>query len=150
MPKGTQVSLQYLGQGDTSKLPTATTVAAEGKKLEDALPKKPEAAKEAPAKAAPAKAAPAKGKGGKKTAEVQGGAFYMAEVPNHGVVAGANQLLVAIAHPDCRHSGGEPVVTGSPGVFVGREQSPLAGEGDETADSLTIKKGTGTPTVIVV
>jgi hypothetical protein len=152
VPTGSKVSLQYLGQGDTSKLPTAASVKSDGEKLEAAWNKSPEkAAQDAEAKKKAeekAKAAP-KGKG-KKTAQVQGGAYYMAEVPNHGVVAGRNQLLVAIAHPDCKHSGGQPVVTGSPGVFVGREISPIAGEGDETADELAIKKGTGAPSVIVV
>ncbi len=140
VPDGATVSLQYLGEGDVSKLPTPESLAADGKRLEDAYKAK---------KAAPAKAPPAKGKGGKKTAQVQGGAYYMATVPNHGVVSGRNQLLVAVAHPDCRHSGDQAVVTGSAGVFVGREQSPLAREGDETADALTIKKGTGDQTVIV-
>src|SRR5215468_6967158 len=63
----------------------------------------------------------------------QAAAFTLDNAPDHGVVAGPNQLLVAVAHPSCLHSGGQPVVSGSSSIFVGPEQAPLAGHGDRTA-----------------
>lgn len=136
------VSLEYLGMGDLSSMPTAATVARDGAKLE----------KELEAERAKKKdAAPKKPPGKKKTADAQkqGGAYYLAEVSDHGVMAGVNQLLVAVADPTCLHSGGEAVVTGSRGIFVGKAKSPLAGEGDKTNDALAIKKGTGDQTIIM-
>lgn len=136
------VSLEYLGQGDLSSMPTAATVARDGAKLEKALEDERAKAKDA---------APKKPPGKRRTADAQkqGGKFYLAEVKDHGVFAGQNQLLVAIADPTCLHSGGAAVATGSNGIFVGTTKSPLAGEGDKTTDALAIKKGTGDPTIIM-
>jgi hypothetical protein len=73
-------------------------------------------------------------KGEQASAQTQGGAFYLAQVEDHRVRAGKDELLVAVANPSCLHSGGQPVCTGSGSIFVGPSKSPLAGEGDETRD----------------
>lgn len=139
--KPPKVDLQYLGMGDKSKLPTADSIKKDGERLEKELAdKKAEQEKKKP---------DPKGKGKHADAQKQGGAFYLAEVLDHGVVAGENKLLVAVAHPSCLHSGGKPVCTGSNGIFVGVEQSPLAGEDDKTEDDYYIKKGTGDQTILM-
>src|SRR5690606_19778807 len=136
--KGKQptVSLQYLGKGDTSKLPTAESIQKDGAALEQKLAqKKAEEAEKAKQKA--------KGKGKQASAQQQGGGFFLADVFGHGVVAGEDQLLVAAADPSGVHSGGQAVCTGSPRIFIGPQQASLSGEGDLTEDVYFIKKGTG-------
>lgn len=97
------------------------------------------------------KAEEKKKKGGKQaSAQQQGGVFYLAEAPSHNVAAGASKLLVAVANPQCLHSGNQPVCTGSGTIFAGVEQSPLAREGDLTKDGYVIRKGTGDPTIVTV
>lgn len=135
------VKLQYLGQGDTSKLPTAESVKKDGERLEGEWKKKQEE------EAAKKKAKKQPGK--RADAQKQGGAFFLAEVPDHRVVAGENQLLVAVENAACKHNGGQPVCTGSQGILVGVDQSPLAGEGDKTQDQLVIRKGTGDQTILM-
>ena len=95
------------------------------------------------------KKADQKKKSGKHAeAQQQGGVFYLAEAPTHNVAAGADKLLVAVAHPECLHSGNQPVCTGSGTIVVGVDQSPLAREGDLTKDGFVIRKGTGNPNIV--
>jgi hypothetical protein len=74
--------------------------------------------------------------------QAQEGPLYLAQGPNLGVRAGRGQLLVAVAHASTLHSGGQPVVTGSQSIFVGPDQSPLAGRGDRTQDGYLIRDRT--------
>jgi hypothetical protein len=62
------------------------------------------------------------------------GGIPLAEVEDHGVVSGPDQQPVAVADPSAITTGGDPVVTGSSSVRVGRHKAPLARHGDRTAN----------------
>lgn len=72
-------------------------------------------------------------------AQAQEAALHLASGPNYGVHIGEAQLVAAVAHPTCLHSGGQPVITGSSTIFVGPDQAPLAGHGDKTQDGFCIQ-----------
>jgi hypothetical protein len=134
---GTTASVTYLGQSSQA-FPTPESVQSDCQRLQAEWQKKQEEAKEKAKKK----------KGGKQADnQEQGGAFYLAQVEDHGVRAGSGQLLVAIAHPSCLHSGQQPVITGSKSICVGTSLSPLAGEGDLTKDEYVIRDKTGDQTI---
>ena len=136
----TTATLTYLGQASNPLDPEA--VRSDCERLQAEYQQRQEEAKK---KAEEAKKKKAKGKQAQN--QTQGGAHYLAQVVDHGVHAGTDQLLVAVADPSCLHDGEQPVCTGSNRIVVGVAQSPLAGEGDLTKDGFVIRKGTGDQTI---
>jgi hypothetical protein len=134
----TTASITYLGQS-SQKFPTPESVRSDCERLQKEWQQKQEEANKK------------KKQGNDKHSEnqQQGGAFYLASVVDHGVRGGQNQLLLAVAHPSCLHSGGQPVCTGSNGIRIGVAQSPASAEGDLTQDGYVIRKGTGDQTIII-
>jgi hypothetical protein len=132
----TTASITYLGQSSQA-FPTDESVRSDCARLQ----------KEWQQKQDEQKAKQKKGKGKQAENQTQGGAFYLAQVVDHGVYGGSDQLPLAVAHPSCLHSGGQPVCTGSGSIRIGVAQSPAAGEGDLTQDGYVIRKGTGDQTI---
>jgi hypothetical protein len=128
-------SITYLGKSSVD-FPTSESIRSDCERLQKEWKQKQEEKKN---------------KDGKKKksadAQTQGGAFYLAQVVDHGVRGGSEKLLLAVADPSCLHSGGQPVCTGSGSIRIGVAQSPAAGEGDLTQDGYVIRKGTGDQTI---